>query len=85
MIGSMSSSCHHDNGQCSCRPNVIGRRCERCAAGYAGLDESGCKSTFSIIMIYLIAVFSYGGIIFCIVQHHPKIKTTTFSFSTSLS
>ncbi len=43
VTGSTSSSCHHGNGQCSCRPNVIGRRCDRCASGYAGLDASGCK------------------------------------------
>ncbi|XP_053322196.1 laminin subunit alpha-3 [Spea bombifrons] len=42
MEGSTSSSCNPSGGQCSCRPNVIGRRCSRCATGYYGFPY--CRS-----------------------------------------
>ncbi|CAL8370062.1 unnamed protein product [Lota lota] len=30
------ASCDHDNGQCRCKNNVIGRQCDRCQAGFHG-------------------------------------------------
>uniref|UniRef100_A0A3P9JZ19 Laminin, beta 2 (laminin S) n=1 Tax=Oryzias latipes TaxID=8090 RepID=A0A3P9JZ19_ORYLA len=40
--GSMSSVCDVRGGQCRCRPNVIGRRCDKCAPGTYGFGPSGC-------------------------------------------
>ncbi|XP_071984936.1 laminin subunit beta-2 isoform X3 [Engystomops pustulosus] len=42
--GSLSSECDPNGGQCRCKPNVIGRRCDRCAPGTYGFGPSGCKS-----------------------------------------
>ncbi|XP_040262985.1 laminin subunit beta-2 isoform X2 [Bufo bufo] len=42
--GSLSSECDQNGGQCRCKPNVIGRRCDRCAPGTYGFGPSGCKS-----------------------------------------
>ncbi|XP_061636801.1 laminin subunit beta-2 isoform X1 [Phyllopteryx taeniolatus] len=40
--GSISSMCDVRGGQCRCRPNVIGQRCEQCAPGTYGFGPSGC-------------------------------------------
>uniref|UniRef100_A0AAY4EAZ9 Laminin subunit beta 2 n=1 Tax=Denticeps clupeoides TaxID=299321 RepID=A0AAY4EAZ9_9TELE len=41
--GSISSECDPRGGQCRCRPNVIGRRCDQCAPGTYGYGPAGCK------------------------------------------
>ena len=40
--GSYDSDCQEFGGQCSCRPNVIGRTCSRCKTGYYGFPN--CRS-----------------------------------------
>ncbi|XP_048872334.1 laminin subunit beta-2 isoform X1 [Brienomyrus brachyistius] len=40
--GSMSSECNAHGGQCSCKPHVIGRRCDQCAPGTYGFRSAGC-------------------------------------------
>ncbi|XP_017537012.1 laminin subunit beta-2 isoform X2 [Pygocentrus nattereri] len=41
--GSVSSECDVRGGQCHCKPNVIGRRCDKCAPATYGFGPSGCK------------------------------------------
>ncbi|TRY90633.1 hypothetical protein DNTS_003700 [Danionella cerebrum] len=41
--GSQSSECDVRGGQCHCRPNISGRRCDKCAPGAYGFGPSGCK------------------------------------------
>ncbi|XP_041134161.1 laminin subunit gamma-1-like [Polyodon spathula] len=41
-VGSLSTQC--DNyGRCSCKPGVIGEKCDRCQPGYHSLTEAGCR------------------------------------------
>ncbi|XP_074050024.1 laminin subunit beta-4 isoform X2 [Macrotis lagotis] len=40
--GSIGSSCSKLGGQCQCKPNVVGRCCDRCSAGAYGLGHHGC-------------------------------------------
>ena len=40
--GSVSTHCGMEDGQCECRPNMAGRRCDRCNTDYAGFED-GCR------------------------------------------
>ncbi|XP_046869736.1 LOW QUALITY PROTEIN: laminin subunit beta-2 [Hypomesus transpacificus] len=40
--GSLSADCSKVGGQCRCKPNVIGRRCDQCAPGTYGFGSYGC-------------------------------------------
>ncbi|VDM65097.1 unnamed protein product [Strongylus vulgaris] len=44
--GSESFCCDEYGGQCKCKPNIIGRRCERCAPGYYNYPECIKNATF---------------------------------------
>ncbi|XP_056304742.1 laminin subunit beta-1 [Danio aesculapii] len=40
--GSLSAECDRVGGQCHCKPNVIGRKCDQCAPGTYGFGPYGC-------------------------------------------
>lgn len=44
MTGSTSHQCDDYGGQCPCKSNVVGRRCDRCAPGTHGFSSNGCKA-----------------------------------------
>ena len=41
--GSESTLCDKYTGECPCKKNVVGRRCDRCAPGTYGFSSEGCK------------------------------------------
>ncbi|XP_023188119.1 laminin subunit beta-2-like [Xiphophorus maculatus] len=42
--GSISGECDKVGGQCRCKANVIGRRCDQCAPGTYGFGVNGCNA-----------------------------------------
>ena len=45
----------NDSGQCDCKPNFSGLKCERCATGFYDLCN-GCKGTNMIACFNLFAI-----------------------------
>ncbi|XP_066548014.1 laminin subunit gamma-1 [Amia ocellicauda] len=41
-VGSLSTQCDN-SGRCSCKPGVMGDKCDRCQPGYHTLTEAGCR------------------------------------------
>ncbi|KAK9515757.1 hypothetical protein VZT92_026376 [Zoarces viviparus] len=42
--GSLSGECDKVGGQCRCKANVMGRRCDQCAPGTYGFGVNGCTA-----------------------------------------
>ncbi|CAG0891651.1 unnamed protein product [Darwinula stevensoni] len=42
-IGSVNITCNTETGQCSCKPGVVGLRCDQCTAYSYGFSFEGCK------------------------------------------
>ncbi|GAB6026920.1 laminin beta [Chamberlinius hualienensis] len=42
LTGSVSSICDPLGGQCQCKPNIVGRKCDRCSPATYGFSPTGC-------------------------------------------
>ncbi|NXU56881.1 LAMC2 protein, partial [Turnix velox] len=41
-LGALGPQCDSD-GQCSCKPSVMGKKCDQCQPGFESLSETGCQ------------------------------------------
>lgn len=57
--GSISSFCDDTTGQCRCLPGVGGRRCDRCADGFAGMDRQGCQGACITCFDHILVPFHW--------------------------
>lgn len=48
-LGATKTSCEPFGGQCVCRPNVIGRACDKCKSGYSGFPYCKRWKTYQAI------------------------------------
>ena len=47
--GSRSTTeCKNNGGQCACKDNVTGRRCNMCKRGFYGFSATGCKREWKL-------------------------------------
>ena len=49
-LGSTKISCQSFGGQCACRPNVIGRACDRCTSGYGGFPNCRKLASWRLVV-----------------------------------
>lgn len=42
--GSFSKKCEEHGGHCKCKPNIVGRQCDKCAPGTYGFSPNGCQA-----------------------------------------
>ncbi|NXG63635.1 LAMC2 protein, partial [Hemiprocne comata] len=58
--GSLSPQCD-SNGQCSCKPGVMGEKCDQCQPGFVSLSEAGCQRSGQSLQCECDPAGSMGG------------------------
>ncbi|NXG78682.1 LAMC2 protein, partial [Baryphthengus martii] len=59
-LGSLSPQCDSD-GRCSCKPGVMGMKCDRCQPGFESLAEAGCRRSGQSLQCECDPAGSTGG------------------------
>ena len=47
-IGSTDNKCSLYGGQCACKPNVFGRKCDRCRPAFYNFNQIGCHGELKL-------------------------------------
>ncbi|XP_009992988.1 PREDICTED: laminin subunit gamma-2-like [Chaetura pelagica] len=58
--GSLSPQCD-SHGQCSCKPGVMGEKCDQCQPGFHSLSEAGCQRSGQSLQCECDPAGSLGG------------------------
>lgn len=59
-MGSFSNNCAQKGGECLCKPNVIGRKCNKCKQTTWGFSSKGCQC---IVYIFCLIGYMFTNII----------------------
>ncbi|NXT50400.1 LAMC2 protein, partial [Pluvianellus socialis] len=71
--GALSPQCSSD-GRCSCKPGVMGKKCDQCQPGFESLSEAGCRRSGQSLQCECDPAGSTGG---CVSSHCVcKARTT---------
>ncbi|KFQ25454.1 Laminin subunit gamma-2, partial [Mesitornis unicolor] len=71
--GALSPQCD-SNGRCSCKPGVMGQKCDQCQPGFESLSEAGCRRSWQSLQCECDPAGSTGG---CLSGHCVCKETTT--------
>ena len=73
--GSEGVACENDSGKCTCKPNVVGDKCDQCSAGFFGFPS--CQGNFQ----WTVWFSQYSTIAWLLNKHNSKNKKSTFKKS----
>ena len=48
-VDNVNMQCNTIGGQCSCKPGVFGRKCDKCLPGHYNFTNNGCTRKFILI------------------------------------
>ena len=44
--GSVGKTCDNNTGRCTCKPHIVGTKCDQCDEGYYGWSWPDCKRKY---------------------------------------
>ena len=55
--GSVSKSCDNNTGRCTCKPNIVGAKCDQCDEGYYGWSWPDCERKYLLFFLEILVIY----------------------------